>query len=329
MTISRINVTFTALLCALVLLLSTSVMASSHEEGPTKKAIVLAAFGTSYPDALQSILNIQKKIEKANPNVPVRLAFTSSIIRDIWQERQKDPAWQKDNPNVPKEVLFVKNPLATVANLQNEGYKDISVQSLHVFAGEEFEDLKQLMIGLRSIRTVKAKSVPFKRLRLGRPALGMPGDVYPYTNDLAVAVTALKTDVEQAKKMKAALVYMGHGNDFYSTGIYAEFQREMQQTYKYPVFVACVEGFPNFDDLLTVLKQSGKKKVLMKPFMIVAGDHASNDMASDEEDSWKVLLTKAGFKVTTELRGLGMLDSWADIYVNHLKDTKTQTHMIP
>ena len=329
MILSRLNVTFTALLCALVLLVSVPATASHHEEGPVKKAIVLAAFGTSYPDALQSILNIQARIEKANPNIPVKLAFTSSIIRDIWQERQKDADWQKDNPSVPREILSVKNPLATIADLQNDGYTDIAVQSLHAYAGEEFADLKQLMIGLRSICTVKAKSIPFKRLRLGRPALGLPGDVYPYTDDIAVAVSALKTDVEQARKKNATLVYMGHGNDFYSTGIYAEFQRELQKAYKYPIFIACVEGFPNFDDLLTVLKQSDKKNVLMKPLMIVAGDHASNDMAGDEDDSWKVMLTKAGFKVTTEMRGLGMLNTWADIYVKHLKEANAQTHMLP
>jgi len=329
MIISRLNATFTALLCALVLLVSIPAMASGHKAGPAKKAIVLAAFGTSYPDALQSILNIQKKIEKANPNIPVKLAFTSSIIRDIWQKRQKDAAWKKDNQNVPEEILAVKNPLATIADLQNDGYTDIAVQSLHAYAGEEFADLTQLMIGLRSIRAIKAKSVPFKRLRLGRPALGMPGDVYPYTDDLAVAVAALKSDVNQAKKMNAALVYMGHGNDFYSTGIYAEFQREMQKEYGYPIFIACVEGFPSFDDMLPLQKKSGKKKVLMKPFMIVAGDHASNDMAGEDDDSWKVLLAKAGFKVTTELRGLGMLDTWANIYVKHLKEAEAQSHLLP
>lgn len=319
----------TTLICVLVLLISTPATAGHHEDGPTKKAIVLAAFGTSYPKALQSILNIQSKVEKANPDIPVKLAFTSTIIRDIWRERQKDPAWQKDNPGVPKEVLHIKSPLATIANLQNEGYKDIVVQSLHIFAGEEFDDLLQLMKGLRSIRTIKAKSIPFKKMRLGRPALGMPGNAYPYTSDIKTAAKALKMDVDEARKMNAALVYMGHGNHYYSSSAYAEFQREMQRMYDFPVFVSCVEGFPDFDDLLAGLKTSGKKNVLMKPFMVVAGDHATNDMAGDEDDSWKVLLTKAGYKVKIELRGLGELDNWADIYVNHLKDAMSQTHMLP
>jgi len=317
------------LLCTFILLASLPALAGHHKEAPTKQAIVLAAFGTSYPDALGSILNIKTRIEKANPDTLVKLAFTSSIIRDIWQKRQNDKAWQKANPGVPTEILFVKNPLATIADLQNDGYQDIAVQSLHVFAGEEFDDLTNTMLGLRSIRAIKAKSVPFKRMRLGRPILGMPGDVYPYTEDIATAAKALKMDVTEAKKMDAALVYMGHGNDYYSTSTYAEFQREMQRTYEHPVFVACVEGFPDFDDLLAALKASGKKKILMKAFMVVAGDHAANDMAGDEDDSWKVMLTKAGFTVKTELRGLGSVDAWADIYVNHLKDAMSQNHMLP
>lgn len=318
-----------ALACALVLLFSVAAQAGHHKEGPVREAIVLAAFGTSYPDALQSILNIKSRVEKANPDIPVKLAFTSSIIRNKWQKRRNDKQWQKDNPSVSESVMNVKNPLATIAALQNNGYKSISVQSLHVFAGEEFADLSATMVGLRSIRGLRAKSTPFKRLRLGRPALGMPGDTYPYTEDLTTAAKALEMDVREAQEMDAALVYMGHGNHFLSTGIYAEMQREMQQMYSAPVFIACVEGFPNFDDLLTALKASGKKKILMKPFMVVAGDHASNDMAGDEDDSWKVMLTKAGYSVKTELRGLGQVDAWADIYVRHLNDARSQTHMLP
>lgn len=325
----RLRATFTAFICLSLLLISIPAQASHQNNEPIKQAIVLAAFGTSYPDALQSILNIKERVEKANPDIPVKLAFTSSIIRKKWQKRKKDAAWLKANPSISEEILSVKTPLATIAELQNDGYKDITVQSLHIFAGEEFADLKEIMIALRSIRTIKERNAPFNKLRLGRPALGMPGDTYPYTQDIAKAVAALKTDATQAKKMNAALVYMGHGNVFFSTGIYAEFQRQMNEAYDTPTFIGCVEGYPAFNDVLAGLKTTGITKVLLKPLMVVAGDHASNDMAGDDDDSWKVMLTKAGFLVTPELRGLGMLDEWGDIYVNHLKDAMTQTHMLP
>lgn len=309
-------------LMALSLLLAATAANAGHgnENGTAKKAIVLTAFGTSYPEAITSILAIQKAVQKAFPNVPVKLAFTSNIIRNIWIERSQDKAWQKANPGVPAEVLHVKTPLATIADLQNKGYRDITVQSLHVFAGEEFHDTVTLLAGLRSIRALKPRHTPFARLALGRPALGMPGEGHPYKTDLTVAAKTLKTDVEQARKMDAALVYMGHGNDFFSTGIYAEFQSTLQQEYGWPVIIGCVEGFPGFDEALTALKATGKKSVLMKPLMIVAGDHASNDMAGAEDDSWKVMLTKEGFDVHTELRGLGVVPEWAQLYVAHLKD---------
>lgn len=303
--------------------------AGHHVSEPAKKAIVLAAFGTSYPKTLSSILNIRDKVAAEFPDTHIRLAFTSDIIRGIWQKRQTDQEWLKENPYIPEDILYVKSPLATLGLLQDEGYKDIAVQPLHIFAGEEFADLKAVMVGLRSIKTVKAKWQPFTSLRLGRPALGMPGDTYPYMDDIRTAVDALAHDVKEAKADNAALVYMGHGNDFYSTGIYAEFQREMQAVHGYPVFVACVEGYPAFSDLLAALEASGKKNVLMKPFMVVAGDHASNDMAGDEDDSWKVMLTKAGYNVKTELRGLGSVDAFAQMYVDHLKDALSQTHMLP
>jgi sirohydrochlorin cobaltochelatase len=317
-----------ALSCTLALLLCLPALAGHGAATAPRQAIVLAAFGTSYPDALKSILNVKTKVEKAYPGVPVRLAFTSNIIRKIWQERRDDAGWIKANPGIPADVLGVKTPLATIADLQDQGYRDIAVQSLHVFAGEEFENLKALMFGLESIHTVKAKSAPFNALRLGRPALGMPGDVYPYTEDIAAAVATFKADADTARTMGAALLYMGHGNDFYSTGIYAEFQAQMNKAYGIPVFAGCVEGYPSFDDALAGLKASGVKKVLLKPLMVVAGDHAANDMAGDEDDAWKVMLTKAGFTVTTELEGLGSNDAWAELYVQHLKDAIGQSHLV-
>lgn len=309
--------------------LMTPAKAGHHASDPGKKAIVLAAFGTSYPQALESILNIQDKVAKAYPDTHIRLAFTSSIIRGIWQKRRDDKQWILDNPSIPEQILQVKSPLATLGLLHDEGYKDITVQPLHIFAGEEFADLKAVMVALHSIRTIKKKSLPFATLRLGRPALGMPGDVYPYMDDIRSAAHALAADAKEAKDKDAVLVYMGHGNDFYSTGIYAEFQREMQAIYNHPVYVACVEGYPAFDDLLNALKTTGKKDIIMKPFMVVAGDHASNDMAGDEEDSWKVMLTEAGYNVETELRGLGSVDAFAQMYADHLKDALAQTHMLP
>jgi sirohydrochlorin cobaltochelatase len=301
------------------LTLSTMSFAMGKEEN--KKAIVLANFGTSYLSALKAITTIQKEVEKAFPDVKVQMAFTSNIIRKIWHKRQNDKAFLKDHPDVPKEYLYVKGPLATIADLQDEGYRTIVVQPTHIFAGEEYADLSSYVRGLNSITTIKEKYRPFKKLVIGRPALGGYGDVHDYHKDMETAAKVLKDDVARAKKEKAALVYMGHGNEFFSTGIYIEFQQVMRKMYPdVKIFIGTVEGFPSLEDVLTALKHKKVKKVVLKPFMVVAGDHANNDMAGDEGNSWKNRIKKLGIHVTPVLHGLGENLAWARIYVQHIKD---------
>ncbi len=306
---------------SILLCMILAVCSVQGKESMNKKAIVIAAFGTTYPTALQSILNIKLAAQKAYPNAKVELAFTSNIIRKIWQRRALDTQYKKENPTVPANIYNVKTPLATIANLQNDGYRTIIVQSSHIFAGEEYEDLCSYVNGLNSIKTGKKKFMPFDNLVIGRPALGKPGTEHIYHDDILTGVKALKNDVTKAKADGVALVYMGHGNEFLSTGIYAEFQKALRKEYNYPnIFVGTVEGFPTVNDVLDGLQKAKVKKILLKPFMVVAGDHANNDMASEEEDSWKSIFTKAGINVDTEVIGLGMNPEWVKIYVQHIGD---------
>lgn len=305
-----------AIIISTLLLLGCSLNASAQD----KTAIVLANFGTSYPQALQSLTNIQGKVQKAFPEAKVELVFTSNIIRKIWHERQTDLAFQKAHPEISKQILYVQGPLATIANLQDAGYRTIYVQPTHIFAGEEFQDLSAYISGLNSIRTIKKRFMPFETLAIGRPALGSPGDAFPYHEDIHQAAKALANDVSMARKNKQALVYMGHGNEYFSTGSYVELQHAMREMYPdVAIFIGVVEGFPSLGVVKKELKEQLIAKVMLKPLMIVAGDHASNDMASDEDDSWKTQFEQMGIQVTTVLKGLGENPAWADIYVNHLK----------
>ncbi|OQY25457.1 MAG: sirohydrochlorin cobaltochelatase [Desulfobacteraceae bacterium 4572_35.2] len=305
-----------AILLSTLLLLGCALSASAQD----KTAIVLASFGTSYPAALQSLTNIQTKVQKAFPEAKVELAFTSNIIRKIWHERQTDRAFQKAHPEIAKQILYVQGPLATIANLQDAGYRTIYVQPTHIFAGEEFQDLNAYVTGLNSIGTIKERFMPFKTLAIGRPALGAPGDLFPYYEDIHQAAKALASDVALAGKNNQALVYMGHGNEYFSTGSYVELQHTMRAMYPdVPIFIGVVEGFPSPEVVKEKLKEQHIAKVMLKPLMIVAGDHASNDMAGDEEDSWKTQFEQMGINVTPVLKGLGENPAWADIYVNHLQ----------
>ncbi len=301
---------------------ATNSYASSGYHVEHKSAVVLAMFGTTVEPALQSLLNIRSKIEKKFPNTEVRIAFTSNIIRKKWQHRAENPGYIKAHPEIPKDILLVKTPLATIADLQNDGYDNIVIQPTHVSMGEEFLDLHTYVDALMSMGTFKKpKYKPFQKVALGRPAMGTYGTKFPYVEDIATLAKAMAPDATLAAKEKAGLVYMGHGNDYFPGGAYLEFAAKMRKTYPDVVTtIGNVEGYPGIEDVMEALKLYGVKKVVLKPFMVVAGDHAMNDMASDEEDSWKTILVKNGFEVVIVTTGLGENDDFANIFVNHAAD---------
>jgi sirohydrochlorin cobaltochelatase len=288
-----------------------------------KQAIVFASFGTTVPGALPAILHIRDRIQREYPATPVKIAFTSNIIRKIWRQRRDDPQFKKAYPGLPADIFTVQSPLATIANLQDEGYRTIIVQPGHLSPGEEYQDLVSCIDGLNSIETVKARYRPFEKLAISRPAMGTAGEKHPYTADLLLIARALAGDVRLAEKNGAALVYMAHGNTSMPSGsIYLEFAAIMNQLYpQVKTFIALVEGYPSLDQTLPQIAVAGVKKLLLKPFMTVAGDHTVNDLAGDDPDSWRSILSGNGYEVITVARGLGEIDGFADVYVHHLKET--------
>ena len=293
-----------------------------------KKVVVLAVFGTSHENGLSGILNIQAQVQKDLPGIPVRLAFTSNIIRRIWQERRQDPGYGPKHPEVPGEILNVKGPLATIADLQDQGYGYIIVQPTYISSGEEFADLDAYVQGLNSIKTVKERNMPFKRILLGRPALGTYGLEHEYRKDIEQVAAIVAPDVEAARKEGRALVYFAHGNEHYSTGVYMEFEQAMRK--RYPgvrIYVTMVEGFPGNDRLFAELAADKTKKVLLKVFMTVAGEHAQNDMAGPEPDSLKSLLEARHIDVAVSPAGMGESDGFAAIFAQHIKDAMSDAGM--
>jgi sirohydrochlorin cobaltochelatase len=317
--------------CTLILLslLFCQPVHAGEKNEPNKQAIVLAAFGTTVPSALPGILRIRDRIQREYPQTPVKIAFTSDIIRRIWQKRRGDAVFIKENPAVPADVYTVQGPLATIANLQDAGYRTIIVQPGHISAGEEYLDLAALIDGLAGIRAIKARFDPFDVLALGRPAMGTAGEEHPYADDLALIARALAGDAAQAEANGGVLLYMAHGNTFMPSGsAYLEFAAIMNRMYpRVKTCIAMVEGYPSLDDTLPLLTAAGSKKLLLKPFMTVAGDHTLNDMAGAEPDSWKSILEARGFQVATVSQGLGEIDGFADIYLHHLKQTAKDHHL--
>ncbi len=283
------------------------------------KAIVLATFGTTVETALSGLLSIRRAMTEAFPQIPVRMAFTANQIRQIWQRRAQDPIYLNTHPEVPDEILKVQGVLAAIANLQDRGVDTLIVQPTHIVPAEEFHDLGAYVRGLTSISTMKPRWRPFKTIALGRPLLGSYHLQRPYADDIRRAAEALSDDAALARDKKAALVYMGHGNHFFpSGGLYLEFAARMRQLYPDVLtLIATAEGFPDLDDILTDLRHHGVQRVILKPFLLVAGEHAANDLAGPEEDSWLSRLTAQGFEVTPVLTGLSQCPALVQIFIDH------------
>lgn len=312
--------TILSLLC--FLLSFSSVFGQETSENNTK-AIVLATFGTTVPSALQGILHTRDRIQKRFPGTEIRIAFTSNMIRKIWHKRQHDEAFKKENPSIPNDILSIKGPLATIADLQDDGFVTILVQPGHITLGEEYLDLVAYINGLNAINTIKDKNRPFLRLAISRPAMGTMGPKHPYLDDINKVAKSLAGDIQKAKETHSALLYMGHGNEYFpSSGAYLELVDVMNTLHpETKTYIATVEGFPPLNTIIKQMKKDKVTKVLVKPFMCVAGDHAHNDMAGDQPDSMKSVLTKNGFQVTTIIEGMGEQDGFADIFADHLAET--------
>jgi sirohydrochlorin cobaltochelatase len=324
----RTGMIFLALSVMLAAIAGPASASGKAVQAAEKNAIVLAAFGTTVPGGVVSITNIIDMIRNEYPDTEVRLTFTSNMIRSVWKKRRAEAQKWLDQ-GIPEEVLYVKNIITTIGELREDGYRNIVVQPAHMFFMEQSHDLRQYVNGLASIRTMKRKWRPFDNLVMGRPALGMPGDKYDYHADVEAAVATLAGDVAQAREAGAMLIYMGHGNEHWSTGIYTEVQNKLRDMYPdVASFVGVVEGYPGLDDLQSHLEKEQTRKVILKPFMIVAGDHAKNDMAGPEEDSWKSILTGQGYEVEAVLEGLGSNDRFARLFVDHIADAARERGLV-
>ena len=266
----------------------TNVWAGGHgDKAPKKVGILLVAFGSSEPSAQVSFENIDKKVKATYSGIPVRWAYTSTIIRK----------------KLAKQGKHLDSPEVALAKMQDEGFTHVAVQSLHTIGGEEYHDLR---------RTVGAFKMMggFKRVVLGYPLLSTQ-------EDMQGAVDAILTTIPKDRQKGDAVVLMGHGTHHPSNAFYAALMFQLQL--KDPnIFVGTVEGYPEVGDIKDLLLKKKIKKAYLMPFMSVAGDHAKNDMASDEDDSWKSIFSKAGIQCVPILKGTGEYDVFVDMWVDHL-----------
>ncbi len=262
--------------------------AHGHHKKEQKIGILLVAFGSSEKSAQVSFENIEKKVKKAFPKIPVKWAYTSHIIRH----------------KLAKKKQFLDSPEVALAKMLDEGFTHVAIQSLHSIGGEEFHNL------MRSVQGFKAMGV-FDKIMLGYPLMSTQ-------EDMEKVVDAIIANVPKERKKGEAIVLMGHGTHHPANAFYAALNFQIQL--KDPnIFVGTVEGYPDLDLIKSLLLSKKIQKAYLMPFMSVAGDHAKNDMAGDEDDSWKSLLSKSGIKCVTILKGTAEYDNYVDIWVDHLR----------
>ena len=299
----KIALGLAALIAVAFVVPSYGAMDRPAKENP---AILLVVFGTSYPEAQAAYENIERVYREEFPQAEVRIAFTSDYIRRKLLDR--------DN-------VTIDNPLTALAHLNDEGYTDVVVQSLHVIPGEEFHDLANIV---ESVRGIEGK-FGFRNLVLGEPLLMNLVDYRNVSRALASQFEQNTTGTERTPHSsprdagQMAVIFMGHGTEHSANSAYSQMANILAEDHE-NVFLGTVEGYPGYDEVLARLNESGVKKARLIPFMVVAGDHALNDLTGNESESWKSMLEKEGFEIDYNLLGMGENDGIVEIFVGHTKE---------
>lgn len=301
---------FLSLLAAMILLVSMFAGCSgnntadpnlSYEEGtssaddivnttPADKVLLVVSFGTSFNQSRNlTIGGIEAALKQAYPDYQIRRAFTSQIIIDKLAER--------DN-------LKIDNVEDAMNRLVLDNVKEVVIQPTTIMTGYEYDDV---------IDEVMPFADKFESFKIGKPLLTDDADY-----DAVAEVVVQETINHRADG--TAIVFMGHGTEHAANATYDKFQAVVTSKGYHDYIIGTVEAEPTLEDVQASLRNMNAKKVILRPLMIVAGDHANNDMAGGEEDSWKTILTKDGYKVKTVIEGLGQIKGIQDIFVEHVQD---------
>lgn len=251
-----------------------------------KKALLVVSFGTSFSESRKVTLDATEEIiSQAYPGYDKFRAFTSQIIIDVYKDR--------DN----LEILNIRE---AIESIYKKGYGEVLVVPTLVINGEEYDEIIQ---GIEPFKDL------FAKLIISKPLLTSP-------SDYERVAKAIIDELPQLDD-KTAVVLMGHGTPHDANSAYPAFDYVFKHMGFDNIYVGTVEGFPSFDNVADDIKKKDYETILLQPLMMVAGDHANNDMAGDEADSWKVLFTSMGYNVKTILKGMGELTTIQNLFVEH------------
>ena len=280
-----------------------------NEDNIGENEILVVSFGTSFNDSrAEDIGGVEKALQAVYPDWSVRRAFTAQIIINHVQARDDEK---------------IDNMDQALERAVDNGVKNLVVQPTHLMHGAEYDELTE------AVENYKDK---FESVKIAEPLLGEVGADETAINEdkaaVAEAITAeaVKTagfdSLDAAKEEGTAFVFMGHGTSHTAKISYSQMQAQMEQLGYENVFIGTVEGEPEdtaCEAVIEKLKDAGYKKVILRPLMVVAGDHANNDMAGDDDDSWKSQFEASGVfdSIDTQIAGLGEIDAIQQLYVAH------------
>lgn len=277
-----------------------------------EKELLVVSFGTSFNDSrVADISGIEQALQEAYPDWSVRRAFTSQIIINHIQAR--------DNEKIDNVEQALERAVAN-------GVKHLVIQPTHLMHGAEYDEL---------VDAVEEYKDRFETVKVAEPLLGEVGTDAEVINADKEAVAKAVTQetvriagyesVDDAAEDGTAFVFMGHGTSHTAKVSYSQMQKQMDALGYRNIFIGTVEGEPEetaCDKIMEKVVQAGYQNVILRPLMVVAGDHANNDMAGDEEDSWKCMFQSSGKfeRIDTQIAGLGGIDAIQKIYVAHTAD---------
>ena len=258
-----------------------------NQDGIGERELLVVSFGTSFNDSRRLTIGaIEESLAESFPDWSVRRGFTSQIIIDHVLSR---------------DGVDIDNVSEALNRAADNGVKTLVVQPTHLMDGYEYNDLVDELAGFADA---------FEAIAVGEPLLSSDGD-FAAVAEAIVQATAEYDDGE------TAICFMGHGTEAASNDVYARMQQVLSEAGYEHYFIGTVEAEPSVEDLLKAVQAGDYRRVVLRPLMIVAGDHANNDMAGDDEDSWKSVFEGAGYEVECVLSGLGELEAIRELFAQH------------
>lgn len=255
-----------------------------------KSAILVVSFGTSYHDSREATIGaIEREIAETYPEYEVRRAFTSGMILQKLETR---------------DHIHIDNVQQALDAAAEAGVTTLIVQPTHMMNGTEYHKLAGI---------VEENRARFRQVAVGEPLLMSDRDFERVADALGAAT---KDYIDGG----TAVCYMGHGTDAASNSVYERLQRVLTSRGIRDEYVGTVEATPTLDDTIALVRAGDYRRVVLMPLMVVAGDHANNDMAGEDGDSWKSRFEAAGYQVECVVHGLGELPSIRALYADHVRD---------